>query len=312
MIYSELKLIIPSSQGEIACAIASMLDIGGLYLEDYSDMLDCEIVKNVGLIDEDLLKKDTTTAILHIYLPEHISVLYATEFLKDRFALNGMEFRCEVGSVDEKDYAESWKQYYKPLHIGEKIVVVPEWERYDRKDGELILTLDPGMAFGTGSHETTSLCVEMLQKTVLEGSRVLDIGCGSGILSIASLILGAGSVKALDIDPNAVKVTGENARLNSFSGTLDVQTANILEDKTPLKGLKFDIIVANIVADIIIRLCGFIGDYLENGGVFITSGIITERRADVIDAFEKNGFVVAEENEKRGWLCFCLKKTDHA
>ncbi|MBO5299866.1 MAG: 50S ribosomal protein L11 methyltransferase [Clostridia bacterium] len=308
MTYSELKLIIPSADGETACAIAAMLDIGGIYLEDYSDMLDCEIVKNVGIIDEELLEKDTSVATLHIYLPDHINPAEAAEYLRERFTLSGIEYKCEIGSVDESDYAEAWKQYYKPLHIGEKIVVVPEWEEYEKQDGELILTLDPGMAFGTGSHETTSLCVEVLQKIVKPGDNVLDVGCGSGILSIASLILGADNVKAFDIDPNAVKVSKENAKLNTYSGTLDAETANILNDRTPIEGKKYNVIVANIVADIIIRLCSFIGEHLAEGGTFITSGIITERRDDVIAAFNENGFTVVEENEKRGWLCFCLKK----
>lgn len=308
MVYTEIKLTVPSSFGETACAIASMLDIGGLYLEDYSDMMDCEIVKNVGIIDEELLKKDTETAVLHIYLPTHISVLAAVEFLRERFNNEGISFKCDIGSVDEKDYAESWKQYYKPLHIGERIVIVPQWEQYEKKNDELIVTLDPGMAFGTGSHETTSLCVEALQKTVKNGDRVLDIGCGSGILSITSLVLGAKSVDAFDIDPNAVKVTLENAALNTFSGTLDAQTANILENRKPIEGKKYKVIVANIVADIIIRLSSFIAENLEENGVFITSGIITERREDVVSAFETNGFMIIGEKEKRGWLCFCLER----
>ena len=308
MIYTEIRLTVPSSFGETACAIASMLDIGGLYLEDYSDMLDCEIVKNVGIIDEDLLRKDTSTAVLHIYLPEHISIPAAVEFLRERFVSEGVEFRCDIGSVDEKDYAESWKQYYKPLHIGDRIVIVPEWEKYEKREGELTVTLDPGMAFGTGSHETTSLCVEALQKAVKPGDRVLDIGCGSGILSVTSLVLGAESVSAFDIDPNAVKVTEENASLNVFSGTLSARTANILEDRTPVREKKYNVIVANIVADVIIKLCSFIGENLDENGVFITSGIITERRGDVIEAFEANGFEIIEEKEKRGWLCFCLKR----
>jgi ribosomal protein L11 methyltransferase len=308
MIYTEIKLTVPSSFGETACAIASMLDIGGLYLEDYSDMLDCEIVKNVGIIDEELLKKDTQTAVLHIYLPEHVTIPAAVEFLRERFSAEGIEFRCDIGSVDEKDYAESWKQYYKPLHIGKKVVIVPQWEHYDKKDGELVVTLDPGMAFGTGSHETTSLCVETLQETVKKGDRVLDVGCGSGILSITSLVLGADSVTAFDIDPNAVKVTRENAALNVFSGVLDAETANIIENRKPVEGKKYNVIVANIVADIIIRLCSFIGENLAENGVFIASGIITERREDVMAAFAANGFHVVSEKEKRGWLCFCLER----
>ena len=307
MKYYELLIKIKSEDGEKASAIAAMLDIGGLYLEDYSDMMDCDLVKQIGLIDEELLAKDTTNATLHVYLPDNTSLDEASAYLEERFTSENISFELSHDLIDEEEYANSWKKYYKPLKIGEKIVVCPVWENYDLKDCEIILKIDPGMAFGTGTHETTSLCIEYLQKVVKTGDKLLDIGCGSGILSITSLLCGASEALALDIDPNAVRVSHENAELNNFSGKFEAVCDNILdpesEIRTKVSGKKYNVIVANIVADIIIRLSDFIYDYLEEDGLFIVSGIITERENDVLNALNKNSFKVIDRSEKKGWVC---------
>lgn len=307
MKYNELIINIKSEDGEKASAIASMLDIGGLYLEDYSDMMDCELVKQIGLVDEELLAKDKTQAILHVYLPENINTDEASVYLKERFSSENIEFLISYKSIDEEDYANSWKKYYKPLKIGKKIVVCPIWEDYTTGNGEVLMKIDPGMAFGTGTHETTSLCVEFLQETIRKGDKVLDIGCGSGILSITSLLCGAKEALALDIDPNAVKVAKENASLNSFDGKFEAVCDNILDSESnirkALKNQKFDTIVANIVADIIIKLTDFISELLAENGTFIVSGIITERENEVIKSLNRNGFKIVEKRDKKGWVC---------
>jgi len=307
MKYYELLIKIKSEDGEKASAIAAMLDIGGLYLEDYSDMMDCDLVKQIGLIDEELLAKDTTKATLHVYLPDNTSLDEASAYLEERFTSENISFELSYALIDEEEYANSWKKYYKPLKIGDKIVVCPVWENYDLKDGEIVLKIDPGMAFGTGTHETTSLCIEYLQKVVKTEDKILDVGCGSGILSITSLLCGASEALALDIDPNAVRVSYENAELNNFSGKFEAVCDNILDPKsairTKLSGKKYNVIVANIVADIIIRLSDFIYDYLEEDGLFIVSGIITERENDVLNALNKNSFKVIDRSEKKGWVC---------
>ncbi|MBQ2881969.1 MAG: 50S ribosomal protein L11 methyltransferase, partial [Clostridia bacterium] len=163
------------------------------------------------------------------------------------------------------------------------------------------------MAFGTGTHETTSLCIEYLQKVVNDGDKILDVGCGSGILSITSLLCGASEALALDIDLNAVKVSYENAELNNFSGKFEAVCDNILDPESEIRkrlnGKKYNVIVANIVADIIIRLSDFIYEYLEDDGTFIVSGIITERENDVLNALDKNNFKVIDRSEKKGWVC---------
>ena len=298
MTYSELKLIIPSADGETACAIAAMLDIGGIYLEDYSDMLDCEIVKNVGIIDEELLEKDTSVATLHIYLPDHINPAEAAEYLRERFTLSGIEYKCEIGSVDESDYAEAWKQYYKPLHIGEKIVVVPEWEEYEKQDGELILMLDPGMAFGTGEHATTRMCLELMD---VKGKSVIDVGCGSGILGIAAELVGADSVYMCDIDPQAVEFAKKNALLNGVKAV--VEEADLIEGDH-----KADFIFANITADILMRLSRSIGKHLKDDGIIVLSGIINTRLDEVIECYEGAGYVIIDKAEREDWRALKLKK----
>jgi ribosomal protein L11 methyltransferase len=269
-------------------------------------MLECPLVKNFALIDEELLKKDVTYALLHVYFQPQVNMTAVIEYLTARFDAEGIPMSVMSTTVKEDDYANSWKQYYKPLSIG-NIAVVPEWEEYEKKENETVLRIDPGMAFGTGTHETTSLCIEEIQKYAVEGKKVLDIGCGSGILSIASLLLGAEDVNAIDIDPNAVKVSYENASLNTYAGDFKAVAGNILAmdeaAKDLVNGKKYNYILANIVADVIIRLSAFVGDLLTNDGVFIMSGIITERRDEVMKALADNGFTVTGEQEKGGWLC---------
>ncbi len=311
MQYTELIIKIDIEHEDVATSIISMLDIGGIYTEDYSDMLDCPLVKNFALIDEELLKKDVTYALLHVYFAPHINMTAVIEYLTARFDAENIPMSIMSNTVKEDDYANSWKQYYKPLSIG-NIAVVPEWEEYEKKENETVLRIDPGMAFGTGTHETTSLCIEEIQKYDIKGENVLDIGCGSGILSIASLLMGAKEVNAIDIDPNAVKVSHENASLNSYEGEFKAVTGNILSmdeaAKNLVDGKKYKFILANIVADVIIRLSAFVGDLLTDDGLFIMSGIITERREEVLKALSDNGFKVTGEHEKGGWLCITAQK----
>lgn len=307
MKYNEILININSKNGETASAIASMLDIGGLYLEDYSDMMDCELVKQIGLVDEELLAKDREKAVLHIYLPEQVSIEEATAYLKERFVCEKIPYEFSFSQVDEDEYANSWKKFFKPIKIGKKITVCPIWEDCIVADGEKILRIDPGMAFGTGTHETTSLCMEYLQDTVKNGDKILDIGCGSGILSLTALLSGASEALALDIDANAVKVANENVGLNTFGGSFRAVCDNILNPESDIRkeltGRKYNVIAANIVADIIIRLSAFVYEYLAEGGCFIVSGIITERENDVLHALAENGFTIAERSEKKGWVC---------
>ena len=305
MTYSEIVFTVDSKDKEIASDIVGMLNCGGIYIEDYTDLEDDPTVKQVGIVDEALLEKDKTKVLLHVYADEHTSVENCLAFVSDRFSSENITYEVEIKHIDEEDYANSWKQYYKPIKIGNRIVVVPEWEPYEKADGEITVTLNPGMAFGTGTHETTSMCIEALQDIVFEGDEVLDIGCGSGILSVTALLCGANRADATDIDRNAVNVAYENAELNGVKDRLHATEDNILSAESPIRtaGKKYNVVIANIVADVIIEICGFVKTLIKPYGCFVASGIISERLDDVVKAMNDNGLCVAAIHEKRGWNC---------
>ena len=305
MTYSEIVFTVDSKDKEIASDIVGMLNCGGIYIEDYTDLEDDPTVKQVGIVDEVLLEKDKTKVLLHVYADEHTSVEDCIAFVSDRFSSESITYEVEIKHVDEEDYANSWKQYYKPIKIGNRVVIVPEWEPYEKADGEITVALNPGMAFGTGTHETTSMCIEALQDIVFEGDEVLDIGCGSGILSVTALLCGANRADATDIDRNAVNVAYENAELNGVKDRLHATEDNILSAESPIRtaGKKYNVVIANIVADVIIEICGFVKTLIKPYGCFVASGIISERLDDVVKAMNDNGLCVAAIHEKRGWNC---------
>lgn len=311
MEYIEVTVTLPSARAQTAVDIAEMTDIGGIYLEDYSDMMDCELVKAINLVDEDLLNKDRTTAVMHVYFEKDANLAGAMEFIEGRLGAEGIEYTVSYAQVEDTDWLNGWKKYYHPLPVG-PITIVPAWqvEEYEPKANEKILVIDPGLAFGTGSHETTASCIEALADCVVPGDRVLDVGCGSGILSIAALLCGAKTALGIDIDPAAARVSKENAALNPFPGQFNALAGNILEEdsdpvlKEELQDAVYDLVVANIVADVIIPLSGQIRRHLKPGGYFITSGILSPRAEEVRNALEANGFMIKEMKQKKEWICF--------
>lgn len=210
-----------------------------------------------------------------------------------------------VKNIKEDDWANNWKKYFKPFAVGDKIVIRPSWEEYNDDGNKTVLKIDPGHVFGTGTHETTQLCIELIENYLKKDDMVLDIGCGSGILSIASLLLGAKYADAVDIDPNAIDIAYTNAGMNDIGReTYDVVSGNTLEDEDlneKYSGKKYDVVEANIVADVIIALTDKIPQYIKDGGVFISSGIIVERLDDVLEALKGHGFEVLEVKKKKGW-----------
>ena len=222
-------------------------------------------------------------------------------------ALRGIENPTSTAPLKEEDWAYGWQKYYQPMPVGERVYIVPEWERGKAvPEGRTAVYLNPGLTFGTGSHASTQLCLGLLEKHLCPGGAVLDLGCGSGILSIAALNLGCGKAVAVDIDPKAVDVAYENARLNGIDrDRYLVRAGNVLSDKALVEELAgggpYPVVLANIVADVIIPLSAQAGGYLAPGGVFICSGIIDTRADEVQAALERNGLHILERVERDGW-----------
>lgn len=284
---------------------------GGVMIEDPKDFLFQK--KNEldwDYVEEEVFNKSNQDGVLiKTYIPEERNVLELVETIKAKisllpsFGLNIGEGTVSLSDVNESDWANEWKKYYKPTKIGQKIVVKPTWEDYDKQEGDLIIELDPGMAFGTGTHETTSMCIRELEKYVDESKRVFDIGCGSGILAIAAAKLGAKEVVAGDLDEVAVKVSKENCELNNVSDKVVVKHGSLFE---VVEG-KADVIVANIIADIIKILANDVSKFLSEDGVFISSGIIHAKIDEVVESLEKNGFEIVEIVKLGEWSAIVSK-----
>lgn len=300
MDFNEIQIKINTKDLETASAIANMTVPYGIYIEDYSDLeTEAVAIAHIDLIDEELLERDKTTALIHIYLPLEESPLEAISFLEERFKAENIGYEITTGEVFSKDYLNNWKKYFKKKEIGEKLLILPSWEK-EEDTNRTILKIDPGAAFGTGTHATTSMCLELLDKQVKADMEILDIGCGSGILSVASALLGAKKALGVDIDETAVKVSKETAELNGVTNSTEFFVGDAIKE---VDG-KFDIIVANIVADVIIYLSDKIKPLLKEGGMFICSGIIEGREQEVQNALIESGFEITEFCNIDNWYAF--------
>ncbi len=297
--WTQIKVTVPLEALDATSSVMSMIS-NYLQIEDYSDI---DLKTCYGdLIDESILNADKTIASVSVYLPADSGTADTLSFLRERFSTLKIDAKISISGVNEEDWANSWKAYYKPIEIGEKIVIVPAWEKYNAPAGRHIVRMDPGMAFGTGSHETTRLVIGLLEKYIKGGERVLDVGCGSGILAICAAKLGARECRAYDIDSVAVKVARENIK---DSGLTNVRcdTSDLLRGVE--KG-KYDVICANIVADIIIRMTPDVGEFMTHGSVILASGIISERADEVVSVFEQHGFRIVERAEENGWCALAV------
>ena len=283
-------------------AVMSMLD-NGLMIEDYSDVTLDGVYGD--LIDESILNADREHVCVSLFVPAEKSVAEYISFLRERFAALSLDVTLETEGMREEDWAESWKQYYHPIPLG-RVTVVPAWQEYTPKDGEAIIRMDPGMAFGTGTHETTRLVMKMMQDVIAGGERVLDLGCGSGILSLCASKLGASFCAAYDIDPVAVRVAEDNIREDGADNI--VCGVSDLLRSVDVSGGKYDFVLANIVADVILRLLPDVGAYMKDKGRMILSGIICPRADEVRAAAAANGFTIIEEREENDWLAILVKK----
>ena len=306
MDWTDVTVTVPRKQAELAAAIASMVVTGGVYVEDYGDLEEMvREIAHIDLIDEDLLKKDRANAVVHVYISPEENPAEALGFLRERFSAAGIPFSLGDRAVREEDWATNWKQYFHPQPVGKKLLICPSWEDPGDVGDRAVLTLDPGMAFGTGEHATTRLMLEAMEEVITPDTHVLDVGCGSGILSMAALLLGAKSAVGVDIDPVAVKTAVENGeRVGMTAPRYEMRLGNLAD---AVEGT-FQVVVANIVADAICALSPDVPRFLSDDGVYLVSGIIDTREQDVQKALAACGFRVVDRKESGGWLCLVTKK----
>lgn len=312
MNYKQMNIETLSTGQEVVSNLLIAAGCGGFEVIDPADFK--EFIETVtphwDYVDEELLKRQSDRTVIKVYAADNEQGLALFKDIEHRIealradpqaALYGT-LEITVCDLPEEDWQSGWKQYYKPIHV-ENLVVVPLWEDYTAAEGETVMKIDPGMAFGTGAHETTRLCLKALTKEDLAGKRLLDVGCGSGILSIGGVLLGADSAFGCDIDQLAVEVAHRNAELNGLEQKCAYAAGDLLE---VVEG-QYPIVVANIVADVILMLLKDLKTVLLPGGTFIASGIIDDRKEELIAAIKATGLTIATIEEERGWVAITAK-----
>lgn len=307
---------------ETVCAVLMEQGISGVEIDDCTDFHN--FLENNhdkwDYVDEELLKAHETGSYVSFYVTDDADGKETLSLVKSAIStLKSQDANSEYGTLEissanmkEEDWSENWKQYFKPLNVGDKILILPEWETIAEPTDRTIFTVNPGMSFGTGAHHTTQLCIKALEKHLKNGMTVLDLGCGSGILSIISLLLGAVHATAVDIDENAVKIAVENAQKNNIDlSKYRTVAGNVTCDKElfdKISDRKYDIVLANIVADVIIGIRDIVPHFLKDDGIFITSGIIEERLDDVVNAYNQSDLKPVSEEHQGGWASLVYTK----
>lgn len=321
MNWTEVNVYTTTEGIEPVCGRLLGVGVTGFAIKDAKDFEEFlnDKTGNWDYIDDDLMNlKDCETCVT-FYLADNSQGADMLAMVRSEMAeLAALDdekkfgrLAVELANVREEDWANNWKQYFKPLTVGDKLVIKPSWESYDGSDDRTVLEIDPASSFGTGQHNTTQLCLELLETNLHENDRVLDLGCGSGILSIAAMLLGAGEACAVDIDLNSVKIAAENAEKNHIPKEKYVTyDGNIIGDEKLREkiGGGYELITANIVADVLIAMAPLFGDFLTKDGTVIISGIITERCAEVMAAMEAQGFIRTELRESGGWAAASFVK----
>ena len=314
MEWTEVNIYTTTEGIELLCSKLGDIGIKGFSIKDPEDFKEFLENKNGqwDYIDDDLMGLSECETCVTVYIPTNgqgAEMLIAIKSMLAEMKAADTEgaygrLEAEMSSIREEDWANNWKQYFKPFKVGKKLVIKPSWEEYDNSDGRIILEIDPASSFGTGAHHTTRLCLEFIEKYLNKGDKVLDLGCGSGILSIAAMLLGADHAVAVDIEQNAAETAMENAGKNNISPALyktcygDITVNEKLADEIYDK---YDMITANIVADVLIAMKDHFRRYLREGGVLIVSGIIEERADEVINAILSAGFKEPEIQIREGW-----------
>lgn len=304
MQWTELTVKVNHRDSDVASDILSFAAEGGIYVEDYSSLED-DVFEVIpwGMIDEELLKKDRDSVLIHIYIKPESNPVEVKAFIDERLDSENIEHETDLVLKEEDEWLNNWRQYYQPIEIGENLLIQPVFRDEVKNTDRTVIKIEPGLAFGTGNHESTRLCLEAVEKYTEKGMRVLDVGCGSGILGIASVLLGAEEAYGVDIDATAVRIANENAELNEVVGKFTAECGDLTEHA---KG-KFNLVLANIVADVIINLTENIKTYMAEDATFVMSGIIDTREGDVLAALDKNGFDILERKPENGWVCLVAK-----
>ena len=301
--WTEICVTVPSEDVDRAGDIAQMTVPYGIYVEDYSHLEEeAWEIAHIDLIDEELLQKDRTKGKIHIYISPEENPAEAISFLKERYQAEKINYSIDTASCAQEDWIHNWKKYFKPIPVGKKLLIRPAWEETTNPENRVILDLEPGLAFGTGTHETTRLCMELLEEYVSPGCTLLDVGCGSGILSIAGMLMGASSAVGVDIDELEVKTAVQNAQRNHVENRFQGICGNLTEK---VEGT-FDIVVANIVADVILMLTDQIRPFMKPHTVYLMSGIIDSREQDVLEGL-RGKFQIIGRREEKGWIALAAR-----
>lgn len=291
--------------------------------EDFSEFLK-DNTQYWDYVDEELAQKMQNVSQIRLYLPHDAQAPEQIAQLKSELEVfRAQNPDTDLGSLEvslqnlqEEDWEESWKQYYQPIPIGEKLLIVPQWLSPENPEHRIPVVLDPGMIFGTGAHASTQMCLRALEQTIHGGERVIDLGSGSGILSIAALLLGAQEATGVDIDPKAEDIARENAALNGLTAPkFRAVTGNVIGDKAMMESLSeggYDVVLANIVADVIIPLSAVVPHFLRPDGVFICSGILNTRLPEVERAIEAAGLTITQREMQEDWCRLTARRSDSA
>ncbi|HZK19032.1 MAG TPA: 50S ribosomal protein L11 methyltransferase [Clostridia bacterium] len=307
MKWFEIIVEVPNEGTEITCNILNEMGSGGVVIDDPASISQYRKMYSGDpcLLPDSMAYTGGENTVVKGYLPADAGGLRKIEGLKNTMSdVAWFKYDIKVGTVDDEDWANAWKEYYKPIRIGYNLVVKPPWADYKSRRGDLVIEMDPGMAFGSGTHPTTKMCLEVLESYIGGGEAVIDVGTGSGIISIAAVKLGAAGAVAVDNDDVALRFAAQNVELNGLCDRIRLKNSDLLRS---VQG-KADIIVANIVASAIIELTPELVAFLQKGGLFISSGIIGSRADEVRKVIEQAGLTVLEKHTSKEWVLFVAKR----
>lgn len=309
MKWCEISIQTSHEAVELIAEIFRDLGASGVVIED-PELVNDYITSGKWDYTDIPIAKETEVVVEKAYLPVNGELEGRIQTLQQEIkalesrGVNTAPAVLATAELQDEDWSDTWKQYFHTEKPGERVVIKPTWEEYEPKDDEVVIELDPGAAFGTGTHATTSMCIRQLEKLVKPGMTVFDVGTGSGILSIISAKLGAKNIQAVDYDDSVLKIVEENLEQNNVQDIISVAQSDLMQN---VHG-KAELVIANIIADIIIRLFDQLDEHLEQGGTLLTSGIIEDRIEDVLAAAEAHGYGVVERLENKGWACITFKR----